>query len=98
MWEFLSAWSEVYGMECESSFLSSVSASIRGANSSVRARGAPVRPHTHVPGPDLLQMIQWQAARHPAAPTPCKPACSGRCCLLVLPTYSAATPPANLKP
>ena len=36
VWEFLSAWSEVYGMECESSFLSSVSASIRGANSSAR--------------------------------------------------------------
>ena len=53
VWEFLSAWSEVYGMECESSFLSSVSASIRGANSSARLPYSRSRDWQSYIGPEL---------------------------------------------
>jgi len=84
VWEFLSAWSEVYGMECESSFLSSVSASIRGANSSVRpaaaraarrARSACGAPAPAVPAPRTgSRSVCWVlgACQHRAAP--CRPA------------------------
>ena len=36
VWEFLSAWSELYGLSSEGGFLRSVSAKIQGANTSMR--------------------------------------------------------------
>ncbi len=36
VWEFLSAWSELYGLSTEGGFLRSVSAKIQGANTSMR--------------------------------------------------------------
>lgn len=39
VWEFLSAWSELYGITADAGFLRSVSAKIQGANNSVRRHG-----------------------------------------------------------
>jgi len=36
VWEFLSAWSELYGITADAGFLRSVSQKIQGANNSVR--------------------------------------------------------------
>ena len=39
VWEFLSAWSELYGITADAGFLRSVSQKIQGANNSVRRFG-----------------------------------------------------------
>ena len=36
MWEFLSAWSEVYGLDCDHGIFSSINASLRDANVNMR--------------------------------------------------------------
>lgn len=43
VWEFLSAWSELYGITADAGFLRSVSQKIQGANNSVRRSG-----HTYI--------------------------------------------------
>ncbi len=46
VWEFLSAWSELYGITTDPGFLRSMSQKIQGANHSVRRSAAAVR---HLP-------------------------------------------------
>ena len=36
VWEFLSAWSEVYGLDCDESILGSINASLKDANVNMR--------------------------------------------------------------
>lgn len=36
MWEFLSAWSQLYGLDCDQTFLGSLNASFRDANVNMR--------------------------------------------------------------
>ena len=42
VWEFLSAWSELYGITADAGFLRAVGAKIQGANNSVRRCGLAV--------------------------------------------------------